>query len=178
MKYKNIVISGDIGTGTSTLAKNLAKNLGWKCLSVGDLFRRYALEHNIPLWDKASVPIEEEKKVDYSFQKKMAAVSKTVFEGHYSGWFAKELNESFKILLKADLEVALGRAVKRLDHTHVETREEVLKRRKGITLKFHKVYSSDDYLDEKYFNIAIDTTNISPDEVLKIALDAFQEANI
>jgi cytidylate kinase len=170
MRFQNIVISGDIGTGTSTLAKNLSSELGWECLSVGSFFRQYALEHHLPLWDKASVPVEVEKEIDYLFQDKMKKEVNKLFEGHYSGWFAKDLPKSFRILLNADLEVCLERAVKRLDHTHLETREEVFKRREGIIEKFKTVYGEDDYLNPAYFNLMIDTTNITPEEVLKRVL--------
>ena len=70
MKYKNIVICGDVGTGTTTLAKGLAEKLGWKYLSAGDFFRDYHKKHNIPLWNKAAIPDEIEKKIDYEFLKK------------------------------------------------------------------------------------------------------------
>ena len=55
--FNNIVVSGEIGSGTSTLAQKLAGKLDWKFLSVGSLFRQYHLEQGIPLWNKLALPL-------------------------------------------------------------------------------------------------------------------------
>ncbi|MCH7530079.1 AAA family ATPase, partial [Patescibacteria group bacterium] len=60
-RYRNIIVCGDVGTGTTTLSKELAKKLGWRHISAGNFFRKYFKKHNIPLWDKLSVPDKVEE---------------------------------------------------------------------------------------------------------------------
>src|SRR4030066_2275463 len=161
--FKNITISGDIGTGTSTLAKGLAEKIGWKYLSAGDFFRTYQKEHNIPLWNKAEIPDEVERKIDYEFLEKMKDEEHIVFDSHYGGWFAKDLNNVFRILLICDRDVATQRILER-EHTHKETAKEIEERRRQLRAKFKKLYSDDNYEDPKYFHLVIDSAANSVEE--------------
>jgi cytidylate kinase len=172
--YRNIVVCGDVGTGTTTLAKGLAKKLGWEYLSAGDIFRKYHKEHGIPLWDKASIPDELDKKVDTGFFEKMKKESGLVVDGHYAGWFAKDLKSVFRILLTCDKKVADDRIISR-QATHQETPEQIEERRKQLRDKFKKLYSSEDYEDPEFFNLIIDTTNTSIEDTLSIAFQKFSQ---
>lgn len=172
MKYKNIVISGDVGTGTSTLAKGLATKLGWEHLSAGDIFRPYFKEKNIPLWNKSKIPDSFDKEIDNGFLEKMKTSNDIVFDSHYGGWFARDLDRVFKILLTTDKEVATKRIIDR-QHTHKETSKEIEMRRKQLGNKFKKIYSSDNYEEPKYFHLVIDTTHIGVEETINKSLRAF-----
>ncbi|OGY27173.1 MAG: hypothetical protein A2Z42_01995 [Candidatus Woykebacteria bacterium RBG_19FT_COMBO_43_10] len=169
--FRNIVICGDVGTGTTTLAKGLAEKLGWKYLSAGDFFRAYHKKHNIPLWNKAAIPDEVEKKIDYEFLEKMKKEDHVVFDTHYGGWFGKDIADLFRILLTCDKDAATKRILER-DHTHKETPQEIDERRTQIRAKFKKLYSSDNYEVPKYFNLIVDTTTTDANETLTTALAA------
>lgn len=172
MNYRNIVIAGDVGSGTTTLAKNLADKLGWELVSAGDFFRKYSKENNIPLWDKASVPDEFERSIDNQIIDKLKNDKSIVFDTHYGGWFAKEMRDVLKILLICDRQIALKRMLGR-KHTHDETGEEIEKRRTGLYEKFKKLYSTEDYEDPKYFDLVIDTNLNSEARTLEIAFKKF-----
>ena len=167
--FKNIVISGDVGTGTSTLAKELAKKLGWKYLSAGDFFRSWFKEQNIPLWNKAAIPDGVEKKIDYEFLAKMKTEDGIIFESHYGGWFAKDLPETLRILLVCDPRVATKRILNR-EHTHKENPKEIDERRRQLRAKFKKLYSNDDYEDPKFFHLVLDSVANSVEEEVAAAL--------
>ena len=169
--YSNIVVCGDVGTGTTTLAQGLAEKLGWKYLSAGDFFRAYHKKHNIPLWNKAAIPDEIEKTIDYEFLEKMKDETHIVFDTHYGGWFGRDVADLFRILLICDKDVATGRILER-EHTHKETPAEIEKRRAQIRAKFKKLYSREDYEDPKLFNLVIDTTTTDANETLATALAA------
>ena len=171
--FRNIVIAGDVGVGSSTLGQNLAKKLGWEYRSAGDFFRAYAKENNLPLWDKASIPDEVDKRIDNELIDKIKNGKGYVFDTHYGGWFARNLPDVFKILLTCDRDVATQRILER-KHTHDETPEEIEKRREGLYAKFKKLYSDDNYEGPKYFNLVIDTTNSTPEETLQTALKSFR----
>lgn len=174
MKYRNIVVAGDIGTGTTTLAKSLAEKLGFKYQSTGDFFRSYAKEHNIPLWNKAAVPDEIDRAVDSQFTKMLGEESGLVVDSHYAGWFARDLKDVFKILLICNPKVAEERIITR-DHTHQENSEEVQKRRAGIVAKFKKLYSEENHEDPKFFNLVLDTTNSTPEDTFRQVINSLGE---
>jgi len=175
--YKNIVISGDVGTGTSTLAKGLAKKLKWKYLTAGDIFRAYHKEHNIPLWNKMALPDDFDKRIDQEFYEEMRVGKNNVLESHYGAWFARNLNDVFRILLVADKKVTTKRILDR-EHTHRETPSEIEIRRKQLKSKFKKLYSKENYDDPKLFHLVLDTTKVGEKETMKLALNNFLKANL
>ncbi|MCH7541902.1 nucleoside monophosphate kinase [Patescibacteria group bacterium] len=171
--FRNIVICGDVGTGKTTLSKNLAEKLSWRHMSAGDFFREYVKKQNTPLWDKSAIPDDVERKVDQELLDKTKNDEHIVFDTHYGGWFARNLDDVFRILLVCDEGVATKRTLER-EHTHEETSEELEKRRRGLREKFKKLYGDDDYKDPKYFHLVFDTTKAEEGKTLKIALDRFQ----
>lgn len=169
----SIVVSGEIGSGTSSVARRLSRELGWKYISTGEFFRRYQKIHNIPLWDKLLVPIEIEKAVDSEIQEMLQVEKHMVIDAHYGGWLAKDLSNVYKTLLTTEESLALRRVLSR-DHTHSETKVDVLKRRKGIVDKFKVLYGHDRILNRDYFDLEVDTSNIGVEEVTKIVLQNFR----
>ena len=166
MKFRNIVVAGDAGTGTTTLARSLAAKLHLKYISAGDFFRQYALEHNIPLWDKAAVPDKVDREVDNKFTEMMKNDSGYIFDSHYGGYFARDMGDNFKVLLTCDPKTAEERIIAR-DHTHQETPEEIRKRRAGIVAKFKKLYSGENHENPNFFDLIIDTTETNTEKTLE-----------
>ena len=91
MRYTSIVISGPIAAGTSTAAKVLAKKLNLKYEAVGEFFRKYALEHNIPLYDKEQIPDDLDKKVDEEVTS-LAQKGGVIVDGDYIGYFTRDMD--------------------------------------------------------------------------------------
>ena len=168
------MVSGDIGTGTSTLAKNLAVKLGWEHHSTGDFFRAYHLEHSIPLWNASAIPAELDKQIDNYIFEQLCDKEHLVLDSHYAAWFARDLKNVFKILLTCDIEEVVRRVTTRT-HTHKETENEVLERIKQLDHKFRKLYAEESYLEPKYFDLIIDTTSSTPEKTLTKALSAIEK---
>jgi CMP/dCMP kinase len=163
MYYRVIAISGEIGTGKSTLSKNLAKILGWEYINAGDFFRNWHKENNIPLSDSLKVPPELDKKIDADFIDKMTTGKNTIFESRLAGWLAKDIPDVFKILVTCEFEEAMKRTAKRETVSIAEAKTSSQKRSLQLQQKFQKLYLAKDFLNPKYFNLVIDTTNISPE---------------
>lgn len=174
MKYRNVVISGDVGTGTSTLAQGLATELGWTLVSVGDFFRKWHKKNNIPLWDKLSIPVEIELEADKKYRGVIENEKNVVLEGHYLGWFAKDIDDIFKILLLTDKAVATKRILDR-EHTHKEKPEEIEERRQQLRAKFRILYTNESYEDPKIFDLVIDTTNTGEGDTIQKTLKSLKE---
>lgn len=171
--FKNIVVCGDVGTGTTTLSEGLAEKLSWRHVSAGDFFREYQKKHNIPLWDKMAIPDEVERKFDNELFDKIRKDKNIVFDSHYGGWFARKLEYVFRVLLTSGRQTAAKRIIER-EHTHKEDPDEIEERRKQLREKFKKLYSDDNYEDPKYFHLVTDTTKTDARETLRIALERFQ----
>ena len=172
MKYRSIAISGQIAAGSTTTAKALAEKLNLKYHSAGDFFRKYFLEHNIPLYAKNQIPDELDQKIDKELAQ-LADQGGVVIEADYVCYFTRNMSHVLRVLLTCDEETRIKRAVSRV-HTHKETSKEVKKRQEEIYNKFHKLYADEDFLDQKFFNLIIDTTNTPPEKVAKIIEKEFR----
>jgi CMP/dCMP kinase len=174
MKYRNIAISGETGTGKTTLSRNLANKLGWKIVNGGEFFRAWHKEHGIPIENTEEVPKEVDNQIDADFQKKMEEDSETVFEMRLAGFFGKDMPEVYRVLCVADFDIAVARAGHRDKQNLDEAIKDAHKRSDGLKKKFKKLYGVEDYLDPKYFDLVVDTTEKSPEEVLQIVLDKLE----
>lgn len=176
--FKNIAISGEIGTGTTTLAKSLSEQLGWQYINTGDFFRDWHREHRVPLDETKQIPPELDRQIDMGFRKKMVEEVEIVFEARLAGWlgFDAKANHTLRVLLKCDEEVALRRALARDGGKENEIMQKLKKRSKDLKGKFRQLYGIEDYLDPKYFNLIVDTTNLNPQEVLQTVLKSLGKA--
>lgn len=171
MKYKNIAISGDIGTGKSTLARLLSEKLGWEYVSAGNYFREWYKSKGMDVSKVYGIPEEEDRKMEASFQKEMQEKEGVVFESRLAGWLARDYPETLKVLCTVSNEEAYKRVAKR-DSVSEEEAEKLSKQRAGdLVDKFNKLYAVSDFLDPKYFDLVIDTTNLRPDQVLERVLE-------
>ena len=171
MKYKNIAISGDIGTGKSTLARLLSEKLGWEYVSAGNYFRDWYKKQGMDVSKVYGIPEEKDRKMEADFKKEMSEKSHVVFESRLAGWLAQDYPETLKVLCVVGSEEAYRRVAKR-DSVSVEEAEKLSKQRaKDLVDKFNKLYGVSDFLDPKYFDLVIDTTNLNPNQVLEKVLE-------
>ena len=175
MAYRSIVISGPVASGSTTAAKLLSQELEIPYKSAGDFFREYMLSRNIPLPQKEKIPDDVEKKVDEELTQ-LASSKSIIIDGLYTGYFARANPQVLKVLLTCDEDERIRRALERT-HTHKETAEDVKKRDAAHDTKFRKLYSDENFLDPKFFDLTIDTTNTEPEEVTKIITKVFVKAN-
>lgn len=172
MKYKSIAISGPVASGTTTAAKDISKKLVIDYKSAGDFFRQYMIDHKIDLHKKENLPDEVDRKFDEEITRILMDGKPIVFEGLYVGYFARDMSDVLKVLLTADEDVRIKRALSRT-HTHKETPDTIRARDKSHDAKFRKLYADENFLDPKFFDLVIDTTNLEPEAVSKKILNRF-----
>lgn len=172
-KYKSITLSGPIASGTTTAAKSLAEKLNLEYHSAGDVFRQYALEHNIPLHDKMNMPDKLDREVDEKMAK-LADTGGVVIDAEYIGYFTRDMPHVLKVLLTCDYQTRIKRALART-HTHAETEEDIKKREEGLDKKFRKLYADEYFLDPKFFDLVIDNTNIPSEKVVEKIVEEFKK---
>lgn len=174
MIYRSIILSGPVAAGTSTAAVTLALKLGLDYKSAGDFFRQYIIDHNIPLPEKTQIPDEVDRKIDRELTDLAASDKSVVIDSLYHGYFTRNMPHVLKVLLTADQETRIKRALART-HTHKETREDVIRRDQTHDIKFRKLYADENFLDPKFFDLVIDTTKTSKEETINKILEKFKE---
>lgn len=175
-----ITISGNPGSGKSTVAKLLAEKIKYKYYSIGNLRRKMAEERGLSLEQFNKLGEENiftDEKVDM-YQKKLGETEDNfVIEGR-TGWYF--IPNSFKVFLDVNEKVGAERIFKdilkskRPDESEFDTLEKVLvslkKRVKSDVLRYKKYYGIN-YKDEKNYDVIIDTTKKTPEETVKEILN-------
>lgn len=175
MKFTSIAISGTIASGTSTTAKALAQKLNLEYHSAGDFFRQYAIDNNIPLHDKAQIPDNLDQKIDNELAE-LANNGEVVVDAHYIGYFTRDMPHVLRVLLTCDYKTRIDRSRSRT-HTHTETEEEIKLREEGLDKKFRKLYANESFLDPKFFDLIIDTSNTNQNDVVKEIIEEFSSTS-
>lgn len=172
--YRSIVISGQIASGTTTAAKTISQKYNLEFHYAGDFFRNYMKAHGIPLHDKSKIPDDLDQKIDRELTNLAASEKGVIIDGHYIGYFTRNMSHVLRVLLTCDEEERVKRASNR--DQQKETAEDIKKRLAGLDAKFRKLYANENYLDPKFFDITIDTTETTPDEVVNFISQKFEES--
>jgi predicted cytidylate kinase len=180
-----ITISGVPGAGKTTVAKQVAEKLNFNFYSGGDIRGKYAQELGITideLNERSKQEPEWHTKVD-NFQTELAEKENDFVMESWMGWFF--IKKAFKVFLKADSKVAAERIFNEV-HSSSETRQDekkydsvedaestLAKRVQVQKESMLELYGDGaDFLDESNYDLVIDTTNKSPDEVVDEILAA------
>ena len=171
-----ITISGKAGSGKSTVAKLLSEKLYIKHYSIGDLMRVIAQEKGITLLELNKMA-EEDKSIDFELDNKLKELGKTkdnfVVDGRLTAYFIP--HAEVRVFLKTDDKVRAERILRdKRQHEKSATLKEALaniRQREQSEKKRYKLYYGVDYTDEKLYNFVIDTTKLTPAEVVSRILE-------
>lgn len=179
-----IAISGKIGAGSTTLAKGLAKILGWKQLEGGEIFWE-AVRKRMGLDPKNTDlrPDVEDELFDAQLKKILHEDKHVILETKLAGVNAQGIDGVFKIAIICEdkngvdqTAIRIDRLVNREGIPVEEAKEEVLTREKNDLDKWRRLYANNDpdwvYWDKKYYDLAINTFDHNQEESVRIALDA------
>jgi len=166
-----ITISGKAGSGKSTVAKELAKQLKLKHYSIGDLMRQMAKERNISLLELGKAA-EKDKSIDKELDERQIKLGKGennfVIDGRLTAHFIP--NADIKVFLECEDRVRAERILE--DERKDEKSKDIpgviskIRERESSERKRYKQYYGIDYYDEEMYNLVIDTTNLSVKEVV------------
>ncbi|MBI2651135.1 nucleoside monophosphate kinase [Candidatus Woesearchaeota archaeon] len=166
-----IAISGKAGSGKSTVANKLAKKLGLKHYSIGDLMRQIAKERKVSLLHLSKIA-EKDTSIDKELDKKQIQLKDNddfVIDGRLSAFFIP--NADLKVFLECDNKVRVERVMK--DNRGEEKSKDItslaakIKQREISERKRYKELYNADYYDKNLYDLMIDTTNLTPDEVVE-----------
>jgi len=166
-----ITISGQAGSGKSTVGKLLAEKLSYKHYSMGDLRRKMAEEKGISIAELNRLGEKEDftdKEVD-EYQRKLGEKEDNfVVDGRLSFHF---IPKSVKIYLEARSEVRAQRVFsdERITEQYkgLEDAKKALEDREESDSKRYKKYYGIDFKHRGHFDIVLDTSDILAEKVVE-----------
>lgn len=174
-----IVIGGLSGTGTSSVGKALAKELNFEFVSGGNFARKLAMENGMTMEQRDKFlldnpQINDDEKID-GMQKEYGQNKDNFILESRLGWF--NVPDALKIKLYCEDEVRFKRTSKQDPErfgTTIEdfetTKKKSLQREEDHRQRIENLYGIKNLNDDNHFDIVIDTTPLSFEEVLQKCL--------
>lgn len=175
----HITLSGELGSGKSTVANYLISKMPFKIVSAGLLFRQLAAKHGMSAKEFNEF-IESDPKYDHYVDDTMAELGRTdekiIFDSRMAWHFVPS---SFKIYLYVDVDTATERIfndVGRVSESYTDkatARREIIDRRKSELLRYQNFYhcNLDDYSN---YDLIVDTSHATREEVNELVFNSFK----
>lgn len=175
-----ITIGGEPGSGTTTIAKLLNEKLNLELFFIGETFRVLAKEYKMSLPEFGKYA-DTHPEIDFELDKRQVARAKrgnVIMEGRLSGWLMKSNNvKAFKIYLTADLATRVKRIMGREAKNYDQVEREILEREKCEMDRYKKIYNIS-YSDPVHYDLIIDTSNLTPEQIVQKIIDGYSAKDI
>lgn len=179
MKKHIISIAGDLASGKTTVTNMMAEELGYSVYKNGAYFRKLAEEHSMSVTE-FNVYVESHPEIDRAIELSATNYAKEhdnfIIDARL-GWYS--VPESFKVYLKVELDESARRAFSDMNRkgtenfeTIEEYKEDLKKRYKLENDRYFKLYGVNKS-DMNNYDIVIDTTHITPEEVKLKIIEAY-----
>jgi cytidylate kinase len=170
-----ITISGKLGSGKSTVARLVAKRLGFRHHSVGDFMRKKAAELNMTLAEYRKL-CEKDRAFDVAADEWQQGLAREqdnfVIDSRLGFHF---IPNSKKVFLDVDINEAAKRILN--DKTRknrpktLKEQLKLVKQRQQSELKRYKKYYGINHYEKKNYDLIIDTTNLATEEIAGRIID-------
>ena len=180
-KKRIISLSGDIAAGKGAVSEVLIKRLNYTIYKNGEYFRSLAQEMNMSVTEFNKY-VDEHPEIDRQIENRATEYSKThenyIIDARL-GWYS--VPNSFKVYLRVDIEEAAKRALgdpKRKVTENFLTIEDqkadIERRYKLENERYEKIYGirKDDMSN---YDLVIDTTHITPEEVADKIIEEYKK---
>ncbi len=178
----HIAITGNLGSGKSTVAKMLSEKLGFPIYSTGEVQRRKADELGITTLELNRRSMEDpalDHYIDDDVVRESIEKENIIFDSRMAWHFA---HNALRVFIKVDIDEAARRIkeAKRGDvesfKTVEEAKESVSERGRLERERFVSIYGVD-YADENNYDLVLDSTSHTPDEITDMIIEAYNKAN-
>jgi CMP/dCMP kinase len=176
---RSIVVSGDLGSGKSTVTTELARRLNLRRVSVGDLYRQMAQSRGMSAL-QLNLHAELDDAVDGYVDQLQQEIAKSdeqlVVDGRLAWFF---FTDAFKVHLITDPVVAANRVLARPSDeveaysSLAEAIERLENRSESERIRFLTRYGADKNRLRNY-DLVCDTTSARSDEVVDRIIDAYR----
>lgn len=166
----HITLTGNLGSGKSTLGKILEAEYGYKIFSTGEVIRQIAEEHGVSVLEMNKM-MEKDHKYDHMIDDTTARISreqkekKLLFDSRLAWNFVED---SFKVFLSVSLSVAAARVMADASRGKVETyasleecRESLKERAATEDRRYRELYGIE-YFNYANYNLVLDSSDCAP----------------
>jgi len=173
-----ITVSGTIGSGKSTLAKKLAEKLNFDYFCMGQIFRDLAKKRNMNIrkyLETGEADPNIDKEVD-DYQKKLSQTCDNfIIDSRVSFYI---IPNSIKLYIHSNIKAGAERIFSDLkdnpsrnegNFKNVKELKKEIKKRMKTDKKRYKKYYNINVFNPSNFDLAINTSNLSREEVFNIA---------
>lgn len=174
----HITLTGNLGSGKSTLSKIIESDYGYEIFSTGKVIRQIAEEHKVSVLEMNKL-MESDHKYDHAIDDTTTKISierkdeNILFDSRLAWHFAEN---SFKVFLSVSLDVAANRVMgdNRGDvetYKSLDDCKQQLKARATTEDRRYKEIYNIEYFDYSNYNLVLDSTDCTPDILAKILMD-------
>lgn len=172
----HITLTGNLGSGKSTLGKILETQYGYEIFSTGKVIRQIAEEHGVSVLEMNKM-MEKDHKYDHMIDDTTARISKEqkdkklLFDSRLAWNFVED---SFKVFLSVSLSVAAARVMADASRGTVETYtsleecKESLKERAATEDRRYKELYGIEYFNYANYNLVLDSSDCAPEVLAEI----------
>ena len=184
MKKEIITICGGLGSGKSSTAKLVAKELGFKHFSSGDFFRQVGMELGLSV-NEINKRAETEPEIDFRTDEKlrnMRNAEKVVIDSRTAFHW---IPESFKIYLELPQKIARERILNSLKENALRAKSEQAKTVEEVFQKMSERFESEqkrywelykiNNAENSNFDLVVDTNKNNLKEVVDIIVREYKK---
>ena len=169
-----ITLSGQPGSGKTSVAREIAERCGFVIISAGEQFRKLAVERGMSLEEFGRLA-ESDRTIDLAIDQRQKELSTkypdALVEGRLAGW---TIDADLKIWLKTPLRVRAERIAKREDIPVHRAYDETEARQKCEIVRYLNFYDID-LTDLSCYDLIIDTNKWDAKGVANIIFKALEE---
>ena len=163
-----VTISGLPGSGTSTIARAVAAELGVPRLDGGSVFRSIAAERGLTLAEFGALA-ERESSVDLELDARLAAAARAgdvVLESRLAGWIAtNEGVDGLRVWVGCD-ERERARRVAEREGIDVDVALAANRSREASEALRYRTYYDIEIGDLAPYDVVLDSTSVPPDQLV------------
>jgi cytidylate kinase, putative len=179
VKRIKISITGDLGSGKSTVCKLIMEKYGIKIYSIGSIQRSLAQKYNMSILDFNKY-METHTEIDEEIDNELTEIGKRdedmILDSRMAWHFVPQ---SFKVYLAVDISIAAKR-ICAMDRGNVEAyssledaKEKILQRKSSENYRYLSKYKVDCSIMKNY-DLVIDTSELSPQQIADIIMKKYK----
>lgn len=173
-----ITISGQSGSGKTTVANELGRRLGLPPVDVGSLFRELAAEHGMNVIDFGAYA-QTHPEIDRELDDKMIALCRRkrnlILQGRLAGWMTKRDGlDAYRIWIGATAETRAKRVAEREKIPFERSFADTCRRDEDNRRRYVQTYGLD-LNDLSVYDTVIQTDNLTVEEVVSVLISEIQK---
>lgn len=175
----HVTLTGNLGSGKSTLSKILETEYGYEIFSTGKVIREIAKEHGLSVLEMNNL-MGQDHKYDHEIDNTTARISREnpdksiLFDSRLAWNFVEK---SFKVFLSVSLDVAAQRVKADASRGSVENyesledaKQKLKKRAETEDARYKEIYGIE-YFNMANYNLILDSTDCEPAVLAQILAD-------